>query len=180
MFEILSRCAQRPWAQPARVGPPGVCQPAMPPGMPFILHMRENRSSLNQPARRALAIMALVFMGCAILPALRGHWLVPAYAMASLAGLTFALDRHGRTRPRGETLEFAGGRLCHRTGDGAVTQWPLPATRLHAEERKPCDLRLFLRHGRGAVEIARCLGQEEKRAVMPLIAAGLARVRGAG
>jgi hypothetical protein len=89
MYELLCRSSQRPWApQPEKL----VAVPDKGNSKPLILHMQENRSHLTQDARVCFSAIALLFMVTSIAPALQGHWLVPAFSILALAGLTFALE----------------------------------------------------------------------------------------
>lgn len=174
MYELLCRSSQRPWApQPEKLA----AVPDRGDSKPLILQMQENRSHLTQDARACFSVIALLFLVTAIGPALRGHWLVPAFSLLAMAALTFALERHGRSRPASETLELAEGRVRHRDSTGQQIELPVFWMRLTAEERSPSDLRLFLRGRDGAIEFGRCLSLDERRAVVPLVAAALARAR---
>jgi uncharacterized membrane protein len=175
MYELLGRCAQRPWSTPS---PRLVPAPNSTASSPLILHMRENRSHLSQEARTCFSAIAVLFMVASIAPALHGQWLVPAYAIIALAGLTFALERHARARPASETLELADGRVRHRDSLGQRVEYPAFWMRLAAESKNPADLRLFLRGRDGQIEFGRCLSLDERREVAPLVAAALAQARG--
>jgi len=181
MFELLGRPQGRPWADakalPAVTSPAGTSAAAR--GDPVILRMCENRSQIPEAGRQTLAVMAFALMVLTIVPALKGLWLVPAYSLATLAALTFALERHGKTTPRNELLEFLPGRVRHRDSQGHTTELPSLFLRLAAEERRPFDCRLFLRGRAESLEIGRCLAPEERRAMVPLIAAALGQSRGA-
>lgn len=175
MYELLCRSSERPWVpRPEKL----VAVPDRGNSKPLILHMQENRSHLTQDARVCFSVLALLFMATSIGPALHGHWLVPAFSILVMAALTFALERHGKSLPASETLELAEGRVRHR--DSAGQQMDLPAywMRLAAEGRSPSDLRLFLRGQDGSIEFGRCLSLDERRAVVPLVAAALAQSRG--
>ena len=175
MYELLRRSSERPWtprpeelvAVPDR-GLPGL----------HILHMQENRSHLAQDARVCFSIIALLLMATSIGPALHGHWLVPAFSILAMAALTFALERHGKSRPAGEILELAEGRVRHRDSAGQQVKLPAFWVRLAAEGRTPSNLRLFIRGRDGPIEFGRCLSLDERRAVAPLVAAALAKTRG--
>lgn len=174
MYELRCRSAERPWASrpdPRAVPPdPGTPQP-------LVLHMRENRSHLGPDARACFSVIGLLLLVTSIGPALHGHWLVPAFSIAALAGLTFALDRHGASRPAQETLELGEGRVRHHDSTGRATELPVWTLRLAAEGRSPGELRLFLRGREGTIEFGRCLSLAERRAVAPLVAAALAQSR---
>lgn len=175
MYELLCRSSERPWApQPEKL----VAVPERGESMPLILHMRENRSYLTQEARACFAVIALLLMVTSIGPALHGHWLVPAFSILAMAGLTFALERHLKSRPASETLELAEGRVLHRDSAGRQVELPAFWMKLIVEGLNPSDLRLFLRGRDGSIEFGRCLSLDERRAVAPLVAAALAQTRG--
>lgn len=139
--------------------------------------MRANRSHLSQDARVSFTLLGVLFMVTSLAPALRGFWLVPAFSLAAIAALTFALERHGRSRPADETLELGDGRMRHRDGAGRLTELPASTLRFVAEARGDYHLRLWLRGPGGSIEIASCLSLDERRAVAPLVAAALAQTR---
>ena len=175
MYELLCRSSERPWAsQPEKL----VAVPDRGNSRPLILHMQENRSRLTQDARVCFSVIALLFMVTSIGPAFHGHWLVPVFSILAMAGLTFALERHGKSRPASETLELTEGRVRHRDSAGRLVELPAIWMRLATEGRSPSDLRLFLRGRDGAIEFGRCLSLDERRAVVPLVAAALAQSRG--
>ena len=175
MYELLCRSAERPWAaRPQKLD----SVPDTGNTQPLILHMQENRSHLSQDARVCFSVVGLLFMVTSIVPALHGHWLVPAFSIFAMAALTFALERHGKSTPAHETLELADGRVRHRDSRGCQTELPAFWMRLDAEGRGPTDLRLFLRGRDGTIEFGRCLSLDERRAVAPLVAAALAQTRG--
>ena len=175
MYELLCRSSERPWApKPEKLAAAshrGISKPV-------ILHMQENRSHLTQDAWVCFSVIALLFMVTSIGLAFYGHWLVPAFSILAMAGLTFALERHGKSRPASETLELAEGRVRHRDSDGQQIDLPAFWMRLAAEGRSPSDLRLFLRGRDGSIEFGRCLSLDERRAVASLVAAALAQTRG--
>ena len=174
MYELLCRSSERPWApQPEKLE----SVPNQDASKPLILHMQENRSHLSQEARACFSVIALLFMVTSIVPALHGQWLVPAFSILGLAGLTFALERHGNSRPASETLELADGRVRHRDSSGRTVEYPAFWMRLAAEGRSPSDLRLYLRCRDGVIEFGRCLSLDERREIAPLVAAALAEAR---
>lgn len=168
MYAIHSCPAGRPDAgHPAR--------PAEQGGL--ILHLQENRSHLSQDARATFTVLIAVFMAMAILPALRGQWLVPAFAIVSMALLVGVLDWHRRTQPAAEWLALDQGRLLWRSLAHETIEWPLAATRFVIDVSVPAHLRLFLEHRTRRIEIATCLGLDERRAVADLITRELAAAR---
>lgn len=176
MYELLCRSSGRPWApQPEELE----FMPDRGASKPLILRMQENRSHLTQEARVCFSIVALLFMVTSLGPALHGYWLVPSFSILAMAALTFALERHGKSRPASESLEFADGRVRHRDSAGRNTELPSFWIRLATESRAPSELRLFLRGRDGAIEFGRCLSIEERRAILPLVAAALTQARGA-
>jgi uncharacterized membrane protein len=174
MYELLSRSAGRPWGAPGRAL---VAAPNDTVTRPLILHMQENRSHLSNDARTCFAAIAILFMVGSIAPALHGQWLVPVFSILAMAGLTFALERHGKSRPASEVLELGNGRVRHHDSQGRRVEFPVFWMRLAAEGKGPADLRLFLRGRDGEVEIGRCLSLDERREVAPLVAAALAQAR---
>ena len=183
MYEFLRHPEGRPWAKVSD----WLAAPPQPHAQPqaggqgqqrLILRMRENRSHLGNDARAAFSVIAVVLVATTILPALKGYWLVPVFSLAALAALTFALDRHAKSRPASETLELIDGRVRYRDSAGRVIEYPAFRMRLAAEGRGPSDLRLFLRSRDGAIEFGRCLSLDERREVAPLVAAALAETRG--
>jgi uncharacterized membrane protein len=175
MYELLRRSHERPWS-PASEKLASL--PHRSNEGPVVLHMRANRSRLTQEARVCFTVIVLLFMVTSFGPAFHGFWLVPAFSIAAMAALTFALERHAKSRPASETLELADGRVRHR--DSAGRQIDLPAfwMRVATEGSSPSDLRLFLRGRDGSIEFGRCLSLAERRAVAPLVAKALAQARG--
>jgi uncharacterized membrane protein len=173
MYELQCRPAGRPWTATARTNAAAQTDD----NQPLILHMRENRSHLSQEARLCFAVIGLLFMVTSIGPALHGHWMVPAFSLAAMAALTFALERHGASRPASETLELADGRVSHRASAGRQMELSTHWLRLGAESRNPSDLRLILSGRDGAIEFGRCLSLDERREVAPLVAEALARTK---
>ena len=175
MYELLCRSSQRPWApQPEKL----IAVPDRGNSSPLILHMQENRSHLTQDARVCFSIIALLFLVTSIGPALHGRWLIPAFSILSMAALTFALERHANSRPASETLELAEGKVRHRDSAGQQIELPAFWMRLAPEERSRSELRLFLRGRDGSIKFGRCLSLDERRAIVPLVAAALAQTRG--
>ena len=173
MYQVVRRSAERP-----RGDSGGAPSSHVAGDQPLILHMRENRSHLSQDARSGFSLLAAAFMALTILPALKGYWLVPVFALLAMAALTFALERHAKSSPASETLELADGRVRHRDSSGHVSEYPVFWMRLAAEGKSPSDLRLFLRSRDGTLEFGRCLSLDERREVAPLVAAALAEARG--
>lgn len=151
---------------------------ALPGGL--ILHLQENRSHLSQDARVTFTVLIAVFMAMAILPALRGQWLVPTYAIGAMALLVGVLDWHRRTKPATEWLALDDGRLLWRSLAHDTVEWPLAATRFVIDDAVPAELRLFLEHRARRIEIGTCLGLEERRAVADLITRKIATARRGG
>lgn len=143
----------------------------------LILHLQENRSHLSQDARITFTVLIALFMAMAILPALRGQWLVPGFAIGAMTLLVGVLDWHRRTRPAAEWLALDDGRLLWRSLAHETVEWPLAATRFVIDDAVPSRLRLFLEHRARRIEIATCLGLEERRAVADLITREIAAAR---
>ncbi|MFM7377759.1 MAG: DUF2244 domain-containing protein [Erythrobacter sp.] len=161
-----------------RAGQPDAGQPARPAEQGWlILHLQENRSHLSQDARITFTVLIAVFMAMAIVPALRGQWLVPAYAITAMALLVGVIDWHRRTLPAAEWLALDDGRLLWRSLVHETVEWPLAATRFVIDDAVPARLRLFLEHRARRIEIATCLGLEERRAVADLITREIAAAR---
>jgi uncharacterized membrane protein len=140
----------------------------------LILHLQENRSHLSQDARVTFTVLIGVFMAMAILPALRGQWLVPAYAIGTMALLVGVLEWHRRKTPAAEWLALDEGKVLWRSLTHDTVEWPLAATRFVIDDAAPARLRLFLEHRARRIEIATCLGLEERRAIADLISRELA------
>ena len=139
---------------------------------PITVTMRANRSVLSKDARTALTIMLSLAMTAAILPALRGQYLVPIYVLATMAFLVGALEWHKRAAVAEEHLALDDSAAVLTTSDGIATALPRATTQL-VEVAGPSRLSLFLRSHWGSVEIARCLSLEEKRELAPLLADAL-------
>ncbi|BAK66371.1 hypothetical protein SLG_16960 [Sphingobium sp. SYK-6] len=177
MYQLLRRSPERPWGAPRHELPPGSSRDDTT-DHPLILHMRENRSHLTRAARACVGMIALLFMLTTLGPAMEGQWPVPVFSMVTIAALTFALERHARSRPASETLELDDGRVRHRDSAGRSVDYPACWMRLATEGRSAAELRLFLRCREGAIEFGRCLSLDEKREVAPLVARALAAARG--
>ncbi len=175
MFEIQRRSAERPWAKPDP-SPVNACL-NIAKG-PLVVRMCENRSQLTRDARIAIASIAFVLITLTILPALRGFWLVPVFALSAMAALTFALEAHARGNPASEVLELSEGRVRHRDSSGRTTELSAFWLRLFADQPTPAEMRLFLKGRDGALEFGRCLSLDERRELAPLMAAALAEARG--
>jgi len=162
-------------------GQPDAGHPARPAEQGgLILHLQENRSRLSQDARVTFTVLIAVFMAMAIVPALRGQWLVPAFAIGTMALLVAVLDWHRHTRPATEWLALDEGRLLWCSLVHETVEWPLAATRFVIDDAVPARLRLFLEHRARRIEIATCLGLEERRAVADLITREIAAARRGG
>ena len=138
MFQMLGRPQGRPWATPSVAAlvarPSTFASPAASQGDPVIIEMRENRSHLPEAGRQTLAVLAFTLMALTILLALKGYWLVPIYALLTLAALTYALERHGKSVPRAERLEFLPGRVRHRAADGRTSEFATFGLRFAADD----------------------------------------------
>lgn len=139
----------------------------------IIVRMRENRSALSNEARSAFAALAFLLLVLSIVPFIHGYWLVPAFSLAAVASLTFALERHQKRAAPAETLEVGPGRLRHADSRGRVTECEGPWLSFMVEAPTPSALRLLVRTAADVVEIGRCLSLDERRAVAPVIAAAL-------
>jgi uncharacterized membrane protein len=142
------------------------------------VHLREHRSHLSQDARVSFTVLIAVFMAMAILPALRGQWLVPVYAIGTMALLVGVLEWHRHTRPGTEWLAIEQGRVRWRSLNHGTVELPLVGTRLVADDTVPARLRLWLTNAGRRIEIGACLSLEERRAIAPLITRELAAARG--
>lgn len=169
MYKILRRLPERP----ALHGHGGKTA-----STPLILHMQENRSTLSSEARSAVTALALALIAGAILPAFEGLLFVPIAALGGLAMLTFALERHARMAPASETLELVGDLVRHRDSAGRATEIPAGRARLATLGREEADLRLFLEAQGTRIEVARCLGQHERREVAALMRDALSAASG--
>jgi uncharacterized membrane protein len=177
MYELSRPSHERPWTEASEQLE---SVPSSSEGLtrPLILRMQENRSQLSQEARLCFSVITVMFMVTSIIPAFSGQWLVPSFSLLAMAALTFALERHGRSQPASETLELGDGRVRHRDNAGHQIELPAFWLRLAAEGGSPSELRLFLRCRDGVIEFGRCLSLDERRAVVPLVAAALAQARG--
>ncbi|NBC37169.1 DUF2244 domain-containing protein [Novosphingobium sp. FSY-8] len=132
---------------------------------------------MSEPARQSFAVLGAAMMALSILPVLSGHWLVPVFCLMAIGGLVFALEQHARSKPDGEVLEIAHGTIRHRDARGQASHMPCLFAKLDAQAPTPSSLRLILRSPNASVEIGRCLGLEERQALVPVIAAALAQGR---
>jgi uncharacterized membrane protein len=123
--------------------------------------------------RSAFAALAFLLLILSIVPFIHGYWLVPAFSLAAVAALTFALERHQKQAAPAETLEVGPGRLRHADSRGRVTECEGPWLSFRVEAPTPSALRLLVRTAADVVEIGRCLSLDERRAVAPVIAAAL-------
>lgn len=172
MYTLLDRSAEQ--SQGVAGDPPSPWGNSAP----LILHMCENRSHLPQEARLAFTAIFMMFMAMAIARGLQGHWQVPVYAILTMAGLTYALDRHSKSKPASETLELGKGSIRYCDVHGQWVEYRAATTRLSAEAGGLDELRLFLRGRDGTIEFGRCLNLDERRAVAPIVAAALVQARG--
>ncbi|WP_218847483.1 DUF2244 domain-containing protein [Sphingomonas sp. R3G8C] len=169
MYTILRRSPERP-------APHG--HGAMAASAPLILHMQENRSTLSNEARSAVTALALSLIAGTIVPAFEGLLFVPIAALGGLGVLTFALERHARTAPASETLELVGDLVRHRDSTGRAIGIPARRAQLATLGRAEADLRLFLEAQGTRIEVARCLGQHERREVAVLVRDALSAASG--
>ena len=159
-------------------GQPLGAESASPAGSSgLVLHLRENRSSLSQEARTTFTVLIGLFMAMAILPALKGEMLVPIYALGTMTLLVGAIEWHQRSQPADEWLAIEADRLSWRSNRHHPVSMPPGQTRLVQDSATPASLRLFLESRPHRIEIGRCLGLEEKRAVAVLIDRQLKEVR---
>jgi len=160
------------------VGQPQADRTAAPAAPRAVLvHLQEHRSHLSQDARVTFTVLIAVFMAMAVLPALRGQWLVPLYAIGTMALLVGVLDWHRRKQPAAEWLAIEQSRVRWRSLAHDTIEWPLVGTRLVADDSGPARLRLWLTHRERSVEIGACLSLEERRAIAPLITRELVAAR---
>ncbi|MCA3255502.1 MAG: DUF2244 domain-containing protein [Alphaproteobacteria bacterium] len=136
--------------------------------------MQENRSNLDIAARRVVAGIGCLVAIASLGPAVHGQWIISLFSLLALGGLTFALDRHGRTPPAQEMLEVGEGRVRHRDSSGRETELPAYWLRLDTMGRSSADLRLVLRSRSRSLEIGRCLNLE----IVPLVIAALRQAGG--
>ena len=138
------------------------------------LRMRENRSRLTQHGRETFTVLILLFMAMAILPALQGRWLVPLFALSTMAALGLALEWHQRNPPPEEWLELSDGRFVWRGRSRAVVDLPSYWLRFELERRGPTDCRLVFHHRMQRFEVGHCLNLDERREIAPILARALA------
>lgn len=74
MYEILCRSTERPWAMADWAMPARSVAP--PASQDLVLHMRENRSQLSNPARQTLAVVVMVLAKAGLLKGkmATSHW----------------------------------------------------------------------------------------------------------
>ncbi len=176
MYQLLRRPEGRPWATPGDWLALPASDP-LPAERSFVLLMRENRSTLGSHERQTIAILGTCLTILAVLPALKGYWLVPVFSLGVLALLVFALDRHRQSAPASETLELGQGKVVLRRSRQMPIELSPWGTQFAADQRSPANLRLFLRHRQHSIEIGACLSLEEREAIAPIIAAALAQAR---
>lgn len=176
MYQLLRRPEGRPWATPSEWLTLSASDP-LPAEQPLVVLMRENRSTLGHLERQTIAVLGTCLTIVAILPALKGYWLVPVFSLGVLALLVFALDRHRQSVPASETLELGKGKVVLRRSRQEPVELSSMWMRFAAEQRSPSDLRLFLRDRQRSIEIGTCLSLEEREAIAPIIAAALAETR---
>jgi uncharacterized membrane protein len=140
-----------------------------PGGSGLVLHLRQSRAALPQGARTAFTILIGLFMAASILPVLQGYWLVPIYALGTMAVLVGALEWHARSARDAEWLAIADGRVRWRGKDEHTIDLPVRTVRLVQEIARPDRLRLLLHNQWQRVEIGACLDTAEKQAVARLI-----------
>lgn len=173
MFQFLRRPEGRPWARPDDwlAQSPADSKAA---AQPMALRMQQNRVLLGQTERQTLAVLGVCFTMLAILPAVKGYWLVPACSLTALGALVFALYRHERAAPRSELLELGDGQVTFRSD----RKRPIALDRRHLHlattRRSATDLRLFIADRQRSIEVGACLSPEEREAIAPVIAAALA------
>ena len=113
-------------------------------------------------------------MAMAILPALQGRWLVPLFALSTMAALVLALEWHQRNPPPEEWLELSDGRFVWRGRSRAVVDLPSYWLRFELERRGPTDCRLVFHHRMQRFEVGHCLNLDERREIAPILARALA------
>ena len=145
----------------------------------FVLHMQQNRSSFPQESRGALCVLVTLLMATSILPAIKGHTLVPIFSLGVMALLVWALDHHQKSAPFSERLELDDGEVRYADSTGRMFALPSYWVRFEAEQRNPSDLRLMLRNRDQHFEVGTSLSFDEKRTLAPVIAGAFATARGA-
>jgi uncharacterized membrane protein len=138
-------------------------------GSSLVLQLRRSHPELSQEARTVFTILIGLFMAASILPVLQGYWLVPVYALGTMAVLVGALEWHARSARDAEWLAIADGRVRWRDKEGQTIDLPTRTVRLVQESAGPDRLRLFLDSQWQRVEIGTCLDIAEKHAVARLI-----------
>ncbi|MXO66062.1 DUF2244 domain-containing protein [Altericroceibacterium endophyticum] len=141
----------------------------------LLLRLQENRSSLSQEARVTFTVLIGLFMALTILPALKGQWLVPISTLTSMALLVGALEYHKRSQVTDEWLAIEANHILYRNAQKNTVRLPLATTFLVEEGTGSDRLRLFLKNQWHMVEIACCLGLEEKLSLASLISQHLKR-----
>ena len=151
MYQILRRSPERP----AQYG-----REAKTASSALILQMQENPSHRSDEASGAMAALALCLIALLF---------VPGFALSALALLIFTLERLARSQPASETPEMLGDLVRHCDSTGQVTEFPAKRTRLLALGHAEAGSRVFLETHGMKIEVARCLGQHERREVAKLV-----------
>lgn len=177
MYQFLRRPEGRPWVRPDDW--PALQAGDLPPAdRPIVLFMRENRSALNEAERQTFAMLGTCLAAMAILPALKGYWLVPVFSLGALALLVLALGRHRASVPASETLELGAARIVHRKRGRVPVELSLFKLQFAQERRSPTKLSLVLCDAHRRIEVGSCLSLTEREEVAPIIAAALSHRRG--
>lgn len=176
MFKILDRSEERQGSSvEADLRPSKV---SSDPADGFDLLMQQNRSTFTQEARLALAVLVTLFMVTAILPFVRGQFLVAFYSLGVLALLVWALDHHRKTPPLTERLMLSQGEIHYWNNQGRRFTLPSYWIRFEAHRPTPADVRLVLRTRDKRFEVGNSLSIDERNAVAPLIELALCQSRG--
>ncbi|MEQ1539230.1 MAG: DUF2244 domain-containing protein [Sphingorhabdus sp.] len=144
----------------------------------FVLQMQQNRSSFPQEARGTFAVLVTLLMATSILPAFKGHMLVPLFSLGVMALLVWALESHQKTAPYSERLELTDGELRYVDSAGRTFAMPSYWVRLETVKRTPVDVRLALRSRDRRFEFGSSLNLEERLAIRPVIEHALATAKG--
>lgn len=145
---------------------------------PFVLHLEQNRSSLPDGARVLLPLLLGLAFASTLGPALRGSFIVPAAVLAAMASLLLAMEIHVRLPVPFERIEIDGRAVRLLSHRGLLSEFPSHWARIEQVRRTPVDLSLVLTCRGRSVEFGRCLGIDERRAIVPIVADALAHVRG--
>lgn len=146
--------------------------------LPFALRLIQNRSAFPAEGRPVLIVLLALCLAATITSAIKGYYLVPIAVLAAMAALVVALEWFSRQSVPAQMLEVDFDHVTLSDHRGNVVSLPAYWARLEEIERTPLDHRLYLVCRDRRIEIGRCIGLAERKAVAPLIRVALAHARG--